>query len=227
MQLILTCILVDADHPLEINLLTEYLLGESLDPVTQETVSQISRLIIAGNSIVLDNEAVSHDTIGNTRKALKKYGYDASAYNPKPTALLDSFLATLLPTMPITLIPGSTDPANVSLPQQPIHTALFPLARSYGHITPKDGEELQPGWFDTVSNPWEGEIEGWKVLGTGGQNIDDVFKYVESEDRLSMMEAMCRWRCCAPTAPDTLCMLDTLLGYLSRLTIPRELPIPG
>ncbi|KAA8575199.1 hypothetical protein EYC84_004396 [Monilinia fructicola] len=30
------------------------------------------------------------------------------------------------------------------------------------------------------------------------------FKYVEGEDRLRMMEAMCRWRCCAPTAPDTL-----------------------
>jgi DNA polymerase delta subunit 2 len=43
------------------------------------------------------------------------------------------------------------------------------------------------------------------VLGTGGQNVDDVFKYVDSDDRLGMMEAMCRWRCSAPTAPDTLC----------------------
>lgn len=66
-------------------------------------------------------------------------------------------------------------------------------------------EEEEPGWFDSVTNPWEGEIEGWRVLGTGGQNLDDVFKYVESEDRLGMMEAMCRWRCVAPTAPDTLC----------------------
>ena len=109
--------------------------------------------------------------------------------------------------MPITLLPGYNDPANVSLPQQPIHPAMFPLARTYGPMPPSDGEEALPGWFDTVSNPWEGEIEGWKVLGTGGQNVDDVFKYVESEDRLSMMEAMCRWRCCAPTAPDTLCKI--------------------
>lgn len=171
-------------------------------------MSQISRLVIAGNSIALDNDAVSHDTIGNTRKVQKKYGYDASAYNPTPTAHLDNFLASLLPSMPVTIIPGPTDPANVSLPQQPIHTALFPLARTYGPITTSDGEERQPGWFDTVSNPWEGEIEGWRVLGTGGQNVDDVFKYVEGEDRLSMMEAMCRWRCCAPTAPDTLCKLN-------------------
>ncbi|EKD14095.1 uncharacterized protein L3040_007904 [Drepanopeziza brunnea f. sp. 'multigermtubi'] len=195
----------DAGHSLEVGLLAEYLLGEALDPTAQESVSQISRLIIAGNSIAFNNEAVSHDTIGNTRKAHKKYGYDSSAYNPAPTKHLDDFLATILPSMPITLIPGYSDPANVSLPQQPIHPAMFPQARTYGAIPPsKDGEPAHPGWFDTVTNPWDGEIEGWKVLGTGGQNVDDVFKYVESEDRLGMLEAICRWRCVAPTAPDTL-----------------------
>lgn len=196
----------NSEHSLELNLLTEYLLGEALDPETQESVSQISRLIIAGNSIALDAESVSHDTIGNTRKiASKKYGYDSSAYNPAPTAHFDNFLASLLPSMPVTLIPGSTDPANVSIPQQAIHSAMFPQARAYVAMPPGMGEAKQPGWFDTVTNPWDGEVEGWKVLGTGGQNVDDVFKYVESDDRLGMMEAMCRWRCCAPTAPDTLC----------------------
>lgn len=194
----------DAENSLEIDLLMEYLLGEALDPATQESVSQITRLIIAGNSIALDEEVAVQDIIGN-KKSHKKYGYDSSAYNPTPTMLLDNFLATLLPSMPITLIPGYTDPANVSLPQQPIHSAMFPRARAYGSIPPSNGEEAQPGWFDAVTNPWDGEIEGWKVLGTGGQNVDDVFKYVEGDDRLGMMEAMCRWRCCAPTAPDTLC----------------------
>jgi DNA polymerase delta subunit 2 len=218
----------NSGHGVELNLLTEYLLGEALDPTSQEGASQISRLIIAGNSIALDHDAVPTDTIGNTRKAHKKYGYDSSAYNPAPTKHLDDFLATLLPTLPITLLPGYTDPANVSLPQQPIHPAMFPQARVFSHSPPKDGEESQPGWFDTVTNPWNGEIEGWKVLGTGGQNVDDVFKYVESEDRLGMMEAMCRWRCCAPTAPDTLCkqLLSYSENYSSRLTLPRELSIP-
>ena len=199
------------DHSLEIQLLTEYLLGEALDPTAQKDVSRISRLIIAGNSIALDNEAVSHDTIGNTRKLHKKYGYDSSAYNPTPTSHLDNFLATLLPSIPITLIPGSSDPANVSLPQQPIHSAMFPQAKAYGPMVPTAGKPSEPGWFDAVTNPWDGEIEGWKVLGTGGQNVDDVFKYVESDDRLRMLEAMCRWRCCAPTAPDTLCEFSILL----------------
>ncbi|TGO45819.1 hypothetical protein BOTNAR_0636g00010 [Botryotinia narcissicola] len=177
----------------------------SLDPSSQADVSKISRLIIAGNSIASDLDSIVHDTVGNTRKAQKKYGYDASAYNPAPTAHFDNFLAELLPSLPITLLPGPSDPANASLPQQPIHPAMFPQARAYCGSAPSViGEEREAGWFDTVTNPWEGEIEGWRVLGTGGQNVDDVFKYVEGEDRLRMMEAMCRWRCCAPTALDTL-----------------------
>ena len=207
-----------ADHSLELNLLIEYLLGEALDPGTQESVSHISRLIIAGGSISSDNDVVMQDPIETKRKAQKKYGYDSSAYNPTPTAHFDQFLATLLPTLPITLIPGPGDPANVSLPQQPIHPAMFPLARAYGIMPPSDGVAQQPGWFDTVSNPWDGEIEGWRLMGSGGQNVDDIFKYVESEDRLEMLEAMCRWRCCAPTAPDTLCecIIDAPTTILGR-----------
>ncbi|EHK96842.1 putative DNA polymerase subunit delta-2 [Glarea lozoyensis 74030] len=87
----------NSEHALELNLLSEFLLGEALDPVTQENVSQISRLIIAGNSIAVDLEATPHDTIGNTKKAAqKKYGYDSSAYNPTPTAHLDDFLVEVL-----------------------------------------------------------------------------------------------------------------------------------
>jgi DNA polymerase delta subunit 2 len=200
------------EQALQLDLLLEYLIGEALDPASQQQTSRISRLIIAGNSLASETDAISHDTVGNTRKAQKKYGYDSSAYNPAPTAHLDNFLASLLPSMPVTLIPGESDPANVSLPQQPIHSAMFPQARTYAAIPGSGkGEDSVPGWFDAVTNPWDGEIDGWRVLGTGGQNIDDVFKYVESEDRLSMLEAMCRWRCVAPTAPDTLCEYCSLL----------------
>ncbi|KAI1444599.1 DNA polymerase alpha/epsilon subunit B-domain-containing protein [Annulohypoxylon stygium] len=189
----------DASHAIELNLLLEYLLGESLDPAAQQELSQISRLIIAGNSISLEERAPTDEDM-TEKKAQKKYGYDSSSYNALPSQILDEFLSTLLPTMPVTLLPGAQDPANASYPQQPIHPAMFPHSRPYT-AQPTSSEV---GWFDTVTNPWEGEIEGWRILGTGGQNVDDVFKYVGSNDRLGMMEAMCRWRCCAPTAPDTL-----------------------
>jgi DNA polymerase delta subunit 2 len=181
----------------ELNLLLEFLLGEALDPSLKSDITQISRLIIAGNSISASKllQEPSAD-----KKAHKKYGYDASAYNATPSQLFDDFLVELLPSIPVTLLPGAQDPANAAYPQQPIHPAMFPRSREFASESPS-----QSGWFDTVTNPWEAEVEGWRILGTGGQNVDDVFKYVDSDDRLGMMEAMCRWRCSAPTAPDTLC----------------------
>ncbi|KAK5993290.1 DNA polymerase delta small subunit [Cladobotryum mycophilum] len=195
----------DASYDLELNLLLEYLLGEALGPKDQSDVAQISRLIIAGDSIStteFKTEKEEVDDVAKKSGTHKKYGYDASSYNPLPSQLFDEFLSELLPSIPVTLLPGAQDPANASYPQQPIHTAMFPQARAYAS-NPADPKSL-PGWFDTVTNPWEAEVEGWRILGTGGQNVDDVFKYVDSDDRLGMMEAMCRWRCCAPTAPDTL-----------------------
>ncbi|KAG5996763.1 hypothetical protein E4U52_005885 [Claviceps spartinae] len=200
----------NASHALELALLQEYLLGEALCPADQEQAASITRLIIAGNSISAATAAEPKHEDVTTKKANKKYGYDASAYNALPSHLFDEFISQLLPSIPITLLPGAQDPANVSYPQQPIHMAMFPQSRPYGPdpaaaaATGTTTEPQQPGWLDAVTNPWEAEIEGWRFLGTGGQNVDDVFKYLDSEDRLGMMEAMCRWRCCAPTAPDTL-----------------------
>ncbi|KAK0626556.1 DNA polymerase alpha/epsilon subunit B-domain-containing protein [Immersiella caudata] len=190
----------DTSHAMDLNLLLEFLLGDVVDPATQAELSQISRLIIAGNSIASEAKEHPAEDPAERKSAHKKYGYDSSSYNPLPSQLLDKFLSELLPSMPITLLPGAHDPANASYPQQPIHAAMFPKARAYT-VLPGSTE---PGWLDTVTNPWEGEVEGWRFLGTGGQNLDDMCKYVPDNNRLGLMEAMCRWRCSAPTAPDTL-----------------------
>ncbi|KAG8159037.1 hypothetical protein KVR01_011480 [Diaporthe batatas] len=189
----------DTSYAFELNLLLEYLLGQALDPSAQAEISHISRLIIAGNSIAAANPRFG-ESAGEKKAAQKKYGYDASSYNALPSTLLDRFLAALLRTMPVTVLPAEHDPANASYPQQPIHTAMFPKSRPYAAAP----NSKQKGWLDLVTNPWEGEVDGWRLLGTGGQNVDDLYKYIDSEDRVGMMEVMCRWRCSAPTAPDTL-----------------------
>ena len=190
----------EEDDSLSLDLLAEYLLGEVGTSVERESVASISRLIIAGNS--LGRSTIKDETDEQaTKNAVKKYGYDAAAYNPAPTMHLDNFLATLLPSLPITLIPGEADPASVALPQQPIHAAMLPRSRNY--VNPPTIQEA--GWFDTTTNPWEGDIDGWRFMGNGGQPVDDIFKYVDGDDRLEMMENILRWRIAAPTAPDTLC----------------------
>ena len=50
-------------------------------------------------------------------------------------------------------------------------------------------------------------------MGTSGQPVNDILKYVDAggpngtdaDARLEVMESLLRWRCAAPTAPDTLC----------------------
>ena len=199
---------------LTLSMLSEYLLGESGGDKDQTVVTQISRLVIAGNSI--SSDVIIHPPAGaleEGRKATnKKYGYDAAAYNPTPTAHLDQFMSELLPSIPITIMAGEYDPANSSLPQQGIHSTMFPHSRTYASTNVNDPGNEEPGWFDSVTNPWDGDIEGWRFMGNSGQPLDDILKYIETggpdgqgaEGRLEVMENMLRWRCGAPTAPDTL-----------------------
>jgi len=202
----------DADT-MHLSLLTEYLLGEALDEDDQDTATSISRLVIVGNSIapeVIINQPVGAEEVKRPKE--KKYGYDSAAYNPVPTTLLDNFISELLPTLPVTIMAGESDPANYGLPQQPIHPAMFPHSRTYATTNLIHPEEDEPRWFESVTNPWDGDIEGWRMLGNSGQPVDDILKYVDLggpdgkdvEGRLDVMESMLRWRSSAPTAPDTL-----------------------
>ncbi|KAF7586810.1 hypothetical protein BBP40_008328, partial [Aspergillus hancockii] len=209
---------------LSLDLLTDYLLGYTGsswtdDENTPPDASIITRLVIAGNSLGASMTTdLNENSAGSKKKGgPKKYGYDASAYNASPITQFDTFLAEILPSIPITLMSGASDPANFSLPQQGIHRAMFPRSRAYCSGPPAAGETPEPGWFDSVTNPWEGDVEGWRLWGSSGQNVDDVLRYLDfassngnvgadgdSEARIKIMEAMLRWRCGVPTAPDTI-----------------------
>ncbi|KAJ5543222.1 DNA polymerase alpha/epsilon subunit B [Penicillium sp. DV-2018c] len=212
---------------LTLELLTDYLLGYTGFSGNDEnspssSSSKITRLIIAGNSlgasVIADVASASSGTVVTAKKAQpKKYGYDASAYNASPVTQLDNFLAEILPSIPVTLMPGEKDPANFSLPQQSIHRAMFPRARAYAAPPSQADEKPEVGSFDSVTNPWDGDVEGWRLWGCSGQNVDDVLRYItieggdgsldretDSDARMRIMEAMLRWRCGVPTAPDTI-----------------------
>ncbi|RDW93860.1 DNA-directed DNA polymerase delta subunit POL31 [Aspergillus mulundensis] len=209
---------------LALELLTDYLLGYTGSSKNEDgslpDASGITRLVIAGNSLGASTIEAAPAVNGPKGKKIaqqKKYGYDASAYNASPITQLDSFLAELLPSIPVTIMSGESDPANFALPQQPIHRAMFPRSRAYCAAPPSGEEKPEPGWFDSVTNPWEGDVEGWRLWGCSGQNVDDVLRYLDFADedgnidtdgdveaRIRVMEAMLRWRCGVPTAPDTI-----------------------
>ncbi|GAM40490.1 hypothetical protein TCE0_039r12877 [Talaromyces pinophilus] len=204
---------------LTLELLTDYLLGYTETGEEDDSPARISRLIIAGNSLgnveTITAAATMNGDAAAKKKAPKKYGYDASSYNASPITQLDNFLSELLPSIPVTIMPGESDPANFSLPQQGIHRAMLPRAKQYCSDGLPGDTSVEPGWFDNVTNPWEGYVDGWRLWGCSGQNVDDVLRYLDfadastngegdGETSVQIMEAMLRWRCAVPTAPDTL-----------------------
>ncbi|KAL3846196.1 hypothetical protein ACJIZ3_003599 [Penstemon smallii] len=94
-------------------------------------------------------------------------------------------------SIPLDIMPGTSDPANFALPQQPLHRCLFPGSSAYNT-------------FRSCTNPHSFELDNVKFLGTSGQNIDDLEKYSDAKDKLEFVERTLKWRHIAPTAPNTL-----------------------
>lgn len=55
-----------------------------------------------------------------------------------------------------------------------------------------------------VTNPHEFEVDGVTLLGSSGQNLDDIGRYSTEADRCAMLGRLLEWGHLAPTAPDTL-----------------------
>ncbi|EJU04668.1 hypothetical protein DACRYDRAFT_93140 [Dacryopinax primogenitus] len=172
-----------APADMRVQLLVEYLTSELGGEEDEGESARISRLILAGNSLTppIRQEEISK----------KRYGYDSSSYSATPTLTLSSHLLDLSRTMPVHLMPGASDPAGATLPQQALPKAMF-------------GEVRRASGFSCETNPCWIPLEGCLMLGVGGQTIDDIFKYVDSSDRLEMARSTLLWRHIAPTAPDTL-----------------------
>ncbi|ORY90030.1 DNA polymerase alpha/epsilon subunit B-domain-containing protein [Syncephalastrum racemosum] len=170
---------------LKTQLLREFLTGELGSLTDQQNSSTICRLIIAGNSLTKRKL----DQVEDTKK--KKYGYDSTKYDVRPAHDLDDMLEDIGSTMPIDIMSGERDPVKRQWPQQPINKALFDRTRNLSTVK-------------GVTNPHWCKVGDITFLGTSGQNLDDIYRYVDGDDRLQMAERCLHWRHIAPSAPDTL-----------------------
>ncbi|CCK68937.1 DNA-directed DNA polymerase delta subunit POL31 KNAG_0B05030 [Huiozyma naganishii CBS 8797] len=182
-----------------LKMLQEYLTGY-LDKT--EYVSEISRLIVCGNSVEFQTDDAER---GKLTKCLEEFG---------------TFLRNVLPSIPVDVMPGANDPSDKSLPQQPLHTALFD--ESMRPYFSAENRQL----LNLMTNPCSFSLNGWDVLAMSGQSINDICKYIipytkegsdpnseassetmptdTTEHRLDLMECTMKWQNIAPTAPDTL-----------------------
>lgn len=168
-------------NPLQFQLLVDYLTGHLGDKKEQKIVAQVVHIVIAGDSIDMQFHLLSGQSISSKEQSKLV----------EPVKELDLALTQMAAAVPLDIMPGPNDPANFSLPQQPLHRCLFPGASVYST-------------FYAATNPHQFELDGIRFLGTSGQNIDDLYKYSNAKERLDYMERTLKWRHIAPTAPDTL-----------------------
>ncbi|KAM6178043.1 DNA polymerase delta subunit 2 [Rhynchocyon petersi] len=166
-------------------LLVDMVTGQLGDEGEQCTAAHISRVILAGN--LLSQNTQSRDSINKAKYLTKK----TQAASVEAIKMLDEILLQLSASVPVDVMPGEFDPTNYTLPQQPLHPCMFPMATAYSTL-------------QLVTNPYQATIDGVRFLGTSGQNVSDIFRYSSMEDHLEILEWTLRVRHISPTAPDTL-----------------------
>ncbi|KAL9689432.1 hypothetical protein QQ045_009818 [Rhodiola kirilowii] len=168
-------------NPLQFQLLVDHITGCLGDEQEQGVAADIVHVVIAGNSVEISQDLFNGQTVNPK---------DQSRLS-EPIKELDILLTEIAASVPVDIMPGPDDPANFSLPQQPLHRCLFPSSSSYNT-------------FRSCSNPHSFEIDTIRFIGTSGQNIEDLENYSDANDRLEFMERTLRLRHVAPTTPNTL-----------------------
>ncbi|RDB24115.1 DNA polymerase subunit delta-2 [Hypsizygus marmoreus] len=193
----------------QIQMLVEYLTGEEGGVAEQVSAAQISRLIIAGNSLATIAPTGRGESIDiEQQRKPRRYGYDAANFSPHPVLSLSDHLLDIGSAMPIHILPGDTDPSGTIMPQQPFPRAMLGAVSKL----PSFSCETNPTYL-RLSCDAECKAEASSrptitrtLLVNSGQPVNDMFKYLPSppNTRLSILESTLRWRHMAPTAPDTL-----------------------
>lgn len=172
---------------LSVDLFQQWLYGnlECPSPSGSFDPMKVVRVIIAGNSIRASPPKQQKNMSSLTLRTFDTKDMLSSL------KLLDDIVSNLSQSVNVDLMPGEFDPSNHMLPQQPFHHCMFPKSATNRA-------------FNGVPNPYQCEVDGRLILGTSGQNIDDIRKYTTIENPIEAMKSSLKWSHIAPTCPDTL-----------------------
>eukprot|EP00347_Sterkiella_histriomuscorum_P004668 403359564 len=179
-------------------MLIRFFKGELGGPKNAKLASQISRVVICGNSIVQPE-----DTDQVLRGSYRVQNLNQRVYKTISDVLdtFELFLHNLSQLVDIDIMPGQDDFSSSFLPQQPLNSCLFPQLQDKQSI-------------NLVTNPHKFEMNGLQFLGCSGQNLNDIYSYTKGNllansteqnyDALSGLQLTLEMRHVCPTAPDTL-----------------------
>ncbi|KAJ1307554.1 hypothetical protein OPQ81_001651 [Rhizoctonia solani] len=178
---------LSSDPMAAMSLFLEWISGEGGSERDRDLARQVSRVIIAGDSLAApliederDSSRVSSSANTSLRQAVLSLG---------------EILQEIARTVPVHVLPGASDPTGTALPQQPMPSWIFkPQGQSSG------GSEA----LHMESNPTWIHSNGRGILVHSGQPLDDIYMHSVEDDRMSMVRNTLKWRHIAPTAPDTL-----------------------
>jgi DNA polymerase delta subunit 2 len=153
-------------------MLADYVTGNLGGSADVAEAAGVARVIVAGSSCFRSPDvppAPGH------RKPDAKAAAEQHKERAAPVRELDLLLTRLAAAVPVDVMPGSGDPTNTFLPQQPFHACLLPSAGTYST-------------FRAATNPYAAALgkpagagveaeAGLLVVGTSGQNVEDVMRY--------------------------------------------------
>lgn len=174
------------DTALSLELFQQWVEGNlEIDCSKEIDPSRVVRVVIAGNSITARPAKQQKNMSSLTLRTFDTKDMLTSL------KILDDIVSNLSMSVEVDLMPGEFDPSNHMLPQQPFHHCMFPKSATKRA-------------FNGVPNPYQFEIEGRLILGTSGQNIDDIRKFTTVDEPIECMKNSLKWSHIAPTCPDTL-----------------------
>jgi len=175
---------------MDLQLMIDYIIGLAGSSIDQNKAAKIAQVIVAGNSVVIEEE---EDAEYAHFKKQTKDENDKRVNEGIKNAMQDMDLTftSLASSVNLIVMPGEDDPTNITLPQNKLPKFFFRSAAAYST-------------FNCATNPCGIEVNGRVLLGTSGQNIDNLAKYTNADKDIDYLERTLQWRHLAPTAPDTL-----------------------
>ncbi|KAI0282558.1 DNA polymerase alpha/epsilon subunit B-domain-containing protein [Russula aff. rugulosa BPL654] len=186
--------------------LVDYLAGACGDFNGQCTSSQISRLVVLGNSLAPLGQTggVVNEEKEREDKKSRRHGNDVS-FSPHPIQNLSAHLHDLSQSVAIHILPGESDPSGTILPQQALPRAMFGQASSFAsfscetnptYIRLSSGAQGGDDNVDLTIPESSGIIPIRTILATSGQPLNDMCKYVPTaaSTRLNLAEATLKWQ---------------------------------